>query len=104
MSGEFREASGYYFHSLLESVEPEGDQRLSKILYSVYKALAPLENAAAYVEAGDSCESECIVQASLSAPAVREACHALIKYCNDQEDLAQRLIKNSLTKFIGDGK
>jgi hypothetical protein len=101
MSGEFRESSGYYFHSQLENVEPEGNEILSKLLYRVYKAIAPLEHATAWVEAGDSVSSECIVQAALSAFAVRDACRKLITYCDDQEALAKRLIEDTVRVGLG---
>lgn len=60
MSGEFRETHGSYFHEQLRHAveEHEGTHKVTRALNAVYAAVAPIEKACAWFEAGDCGASE----------------------------------------------
>jgi hypothetical protein len=86
MSGEFREASGYFLHSVLDNVCEPGEQPLSRLLFD-------LERACAWVEAGDSSPDKLFVDTFENAPKAIQACGKLIIHLEQVRDAGQELLR-----------
>jgi hypothetical protein len=93
MSGEFREVSGYFLHSVLDDVSDPGEQPLSQLLFDLYVALRPLERACAWVEAADSTPDSLFVASFENAPEAIRACGKLITHLEGVRDAGQRLLR-----------
>jgi hypothetical protein len=93
VSGEFREASGYFMHSVLDNVCEPGEQPLSRLLFDLYVALRALERACAWVEAGDSSPDRLFVDTFENAPKAIQACGKLIIHLEQVRDAGQELLR-----------
>lgn len=93
MSGEFRESGNGYLWMDLDNVDDKGHEELSQILFDVYKALAPLERACAWVEACDSHRSRIVLEAIQEGPKVKNAIRRLNSFLDDNERLVGDIMK-----------
>lgn len=94
MSGEFRESAGYYMWAVLDNIDDPGHEELSQILHDLYKALAPLERACAWVEACDSSRSRIVLDAIRESPKVRAAVKRLTVFLDENERLVSDIVRD----------
>ena len=98
MSGEFRWVGSNHFHSVLEDISEVGQEELSRVLYELYKALLPLERACAWVEAGDSSPSACVIAAVNEGVMVINRCEQLVDYIQRVQKLSRDLIADKVRR------
>jgi|SRR6185312_12215411 len=100
MSGEFRWSNGGYFYSVLEMGLDDGEGRheISKLLYAVYQAAAPLERACAWVEACDSGPPELTIASAKHGAEMITAMRALETYLRNQQELVERVTRDVLNR------
>jgi hypothetical protein len=93
MSGEFRETSGYFRHSVLNNISERGEQHLSQLLFDVYQSLAPLETSCAWVEACDSGADSLLADTFEHAEKAIVACRTLIAHFGNCQKCRQETLE-----------